>query len=86
MSKNKEADLYLNLKCSGVDLGGHSHKKFAATYSECVQIGTDEFKQVKKTKVFLYGESFVNVMEWLESIGVKNPTLNSVDISEVDLS
>lgn len=83
-AKSKEADLYLNLKCSGVDLGGNFDKKFAATYSEAVQIGEHEFKQVKTTKVFSYRDSFLKVIEWLESIGVKNPDINSVEISGVD--
>lgn len=83
-TKSKEADLYLNLKCSGADLGGNFDKKFAATYSEAVQIGEHEFKQVKTTKMFSYGDSFLKVIEWLESIGVKEPDINSVEISGVD--
>ena len=58
-------------------------KKFAATYSECVQIGEYEYKQLRTTKVFSYGDSFLNVIDWLKSIGVKNPSVSSVDISEV---
>ena len=59
-------------------------KKFAATYSEAVQIGEYEYKQLRTTKVFSYEDSFLKVIEWLESIGVKDPDINSVDISGVD--
>lgn len=59
-------------------------KKFAATYSEAVQIGEHEYKQIKTTKIFYYSDSFLRVIEWLESIGAKNPDINSVDISGVD--
>lgn len=59
-------------------------KKFAATYSEAVQIGEYEFKQIRTTKIFSYRDSVLKVIEWLESIGVKNPDINSVEISEVD--
>ena len=59
------------------------NKKFAATYSEAVQIGEYEYKQIRTTKVFSYRDSILNVIDWLKSIGVKNPSINSVDISEV---
>ena len=72
-----------NFKCSGLDFGTQFDKKFAATYSEAVQIGENEYKQVRTTKVFSYRDSFLKVIEWLESIGVKGPNINSVDISEV---
>lgn len=59
-------------------------KKFAATYSVAVQIGEYEYKQIRTTKVFSYEDSILKVVEWLESIGVKNPDINSVEISGVD--
>lgn len=58
--------------------------KFVATYSQAVQIGEYEFGQVRTSKVFNYTDSLSEVMDWLEYIGVKEPTLNSVDISELD--
>lgn len=83
-AKSNEHELYLNLKCSGVNLGASFDKKFAATYSESVQIGEYEFKQARVTKVFSYRDSFLKVIEWLKSIGVKDPDINSVEISGVD--
>lgn len=58
-------------------------KKFAATYSEAVQIGEHEFKQVRVTKVFSYDNSVLDVIKWLESINVRGASLSSVTISEV---
>lgn len=58
-------------------------KKFAATYSECVQVGEYEFKQIHLTKVFSYENSISEVVDWLKSLNVKNPDLNSVTLSEV---
>lgn len=58
-------------------------KQFAATYSEAVQIGQDEWAQVRTTKVFYYSDSFELVMDWLREMGVKNPTISSVVISDV---
>ena len=34
-------------------------------------------------QVFLYFDSILDVMDWLESIGCKNPSLSDVSISEV---
>lgn len=79
----RESDRF-NLKCSGADVGDEFDKKFAATYSEPFQVGEHEHRQIRMTKVFSYRDSFLKVIEWLKSIGVKNPNINSVDISEVD--
>lgn len=57
--------------------------KFAATYSECVQIGEYEYHQVRTTKVFDYSQSINDVMDWLVSLGVKSPQITSVTISDV---
>lgn len=58
-------------------------KMFAATYSECVQIGECEYKQIHLTKVFSYDKSISEIIDWLKSLNVKNPDINSVTISEV---
>lgn len=57
--------------------------KFAATYIKCVQIGEYEYHQVRTTRVFDYSHSISDVMDWLVSIGVKNPHITSVIISDV---
>lgn len=59
-------------------------RQFAATYSEAVQIGECEWAQVRTTKVFSYSDSIHSVMIWLESLGVKSPSIASVVISDVD--
>ena len=57
--------------------------KFAATYVRCIQIGEDEWRNERITKVFLYSDSILDVMDWLEYIGCKKPGLGDVSISEV---
>ena len=61
----------------------NKEKRFVATYSQAVQIGEYEFRQVRTSRVFNYSDSFSVVMGWLEHIGVKEPALSDVDISEV---
>lgn len=57
--------------------------KFVATYTSCVQIGIDTFTDNSISKVFDYSKSIQDVMDWLSSIGVKNPTLSDVRLSEL---
>lgn len=57
--------------------------KFVATYTSCVQVGIDTFTDKSVSKVFDYSAPMQNVMDWLESIGVKNPTLSDVRLSEL---
>lgn len=57
--------------------------KFVATYTSCVQVGIDTFNDKSVSKVFDYSKSMQDVMDWLGSIGVKNPTLPDVRLSEL---
>lgn len=57
--------------------------KFVATYTSCVQIGIDTFTDNSVSKVFDYQAPMQDVMDWLGSLGVKNPTLSDVRLSEL---
>lgn len=57
--------------------------KFVATYTSCVQVGIDTFTDKSVSKVFDYSKSMQDAMDWLTSIGVKNPTLLDVRLSEL---
>lgn len=57
--------------------------KFVATYTSCVQVGMDTFTDHGISKVFDYQAPMQDVMDWLGSIGVKNPTLSDVRLSEL---
>lgn len=57
--------------------------KFVATYTSCVQVGIDTFTDKSVSRVFDYQASMQDVMDWLSSIGVKNPTLSDVRLSEL---
>lgn len=57
--------------------------KFVATYTSCVQVGIDTFTDKNVSKVFDYSKSMQDIMDWLTSIGVNNPTLSDVRLSEI---
>ncbi len=57
--------------------------KFVATITNCVQVGPDDYETRRDSKVFDYSESFSDVMLWA-SIYTKNPTINSIVISDFD--
>ena len=59
-------------------------KKFAATYSTTVQISYDDFTVHRTTKVFDNSQSMQDVLDWVESLGVRNPDINSVILSDLD--
>ena len=58
--------------------------RFIATYREAVQIGPDDFKMVATSKEFIKENNFIDVFTWLESLGVKNPTITSLEFSDLD--
>ena len=55
--------------------------KFAATYTTCEQISPDDFNTVRVTKIFDISQSVQEVLEWVKSLGVRDPDINSVDFS-----
>lgn len=57
--------------------------KFVATYTSCVQVGIDTFTDKSVSRVFDYQAPMQDVMDWLGSIGVRNPTLSDVRLSEL---
>ena len=59
-------------------------KKFAATYTTCVQISPDDFKTERITKVFDNSQSMQEVLDWVESLGHRNPDVTDVIFSCLD--
>ncbi len=59
-------------------------KKFAATYTETVQVSYDDFKLVRTTKIFDNSQSMQDVLIWVESLGHRNPDITDVIFSAVD--
>ena len=57
-------------------------KKIVVTLSQAVQIGIDEWKQHKVSRVFSVNRSFRDLLEWAEAEGIKNPQASDLQISE----
>lgn len=56
--------------------------KVVATLSAPVQIGVDEWKQVRTSRVFSADRSIANMLTWAESEGIKSPTINDLTLSD----
>lgn len=57
--------------------------KFVATYTTCAQVGENSWQEYKMSKVFDYVQPLSDVMMWLESLGVKEPNLSCVELSDL---
>ena len=58
--------------------------RFIATYRQCVQIGPDDYKMVATSKIFMKENNFIDVFDWLESLGVKDVGITSAEFSDLD--
>ena len=59
-------------------------KEFVATYGESVQVGSDDYRYVRTSKVFNESDSLGEIMGWLKSLGVREPSVTMVDFSSLD--
>jgi hypothetical protein len=57
--------------------------KIAVTYTSCVQVGVESYRDNHVTKIFSFDDSFANILQWAKSIGVRDPKLGDFIISEV---
>ena len=57
--------------------------KIAATYTVCVQVGLDAYRDKHLTKTFLLEDSFFDIFQWAKSIGVDDPKLSDFVFSEL---
>ena len=53
-----------------------------ATITFCVQIGPDDFETRRVSNNFTKFQSIDDILMWAERQGVKDPTINSVVLSE----
>lgn len=66
--------------------------KTAITITDTVQTGIDEYKDIKKTKVFHNGTTILEIKEWIKSespyksVAIDDIRLSSVIISDVSVS
>ena len=58
------------------------NKKIVVTLSQPVQIGVDEWKQVRTSRVFSVSRPIADMLRWAKSEGVVNPTISDLALSE----
>ena len=51
------------------------------TYGETVQVGPEDYRFIRTSKVIAEETNVFDILTWLESLGVKNPDLTMVDFS-----
>ena len=57
-------------------------KKITVTIVDCVQVGIDEFKDKRYSRVYCTSMSIDAMLNWAESEGLKNPTINDLEFSD----
>lgn len=55
--------------------------KVIATVSRCVQIGESDFKQHRVSRAFSVDSTIYEILKFAEDNGVKNPTINDIELS-----
>lgn len=58
-------------------------KQFVATYGESVQVGTDEYKYIRTSKIVTEETNVYDLLEWLRSLGCREPSLALIDFSDL---
>jgi predicted XRE-type DNA-binding protein len=56
--------------------------KIVVTLSHAVQIGENEFKQHRISRVFAVSRSIGDMLSWAEAEGIKNPQISDLMLSE----
>lgn len=55
-----------------------------ATICVCAQVGIDEFRDYRTSKVFYIKTSIGDILEWAKKSGLKEPHINDIVFSESD--
>ena len=56
--------------------------KIAATVTDCVQVGTDQWRDINKTKMFDSSDSIDSIVAWAKTIN-KAHDFHSISLSEI---
>ena len=59
-------------------------KKHIITYGEAVQVSCDDYRFVRTSKIVNENTTVCDMLEWLKSLGVKDPDLTMLDFSTLD--
>lgn len=55
--------------------------RFVATFARAVQIGPDDWKMDRSSRIFSINCTMRDVLKWLKTLGVTNPNCNDVTFS-----
>lgn len=61
-----------------------SNTEFAATVGKTVQVSQDDWVFRKTTKTFPLNTSIFDVLKWASSLGIKVPTISSIQFNDLD--
>jgi len=59
-------------------------KDFIVTYGEAVQVSSDDYSYIRTIKIFKEDASLSDILNWLKSLGVRQPCITMVDFSVLD--
>ena len=59
-------------------------KEHIITYGQAVQVGHDDYRFIRTSKVITEETNVYDILEWLKGLGVKDPDLTMVDFSTLD--
>ena len=59
-------------------------KAHIITYGESVQVSCDDYRFVRTSKFVNESTTVYDMLEWLKSMGVKEPSLTMLDFSTLD--
>ena len=59
-------------------------KEHIITYGEAVQVGPDDYRFIRTSKIITEETNVYDILEWLKGLGVKEPDLTMVDFSALD--
>jgi hypothetical protein len=62
-----------------------SKNKFCAIIKKAAQIGPEDWEMQRTVRVFDIGTDIIAILLWCSSLGIKDPTINSFKIAEVDM-
>ena len=61
-----------------------SKNKFCAIIQKAVQVGPEDWEMCRTVKIFDIGTPISTVLVWVRSTGIKDPTVNSFKLGEVE--
>lgn len=58
-------------------------RRIAVTYTSCVQVGVESYRDKSITRIFPTHEAIEDIFIWAKAMGVQNPRINDFIFSDV---